>query len=52
MRSNPFDAASIAASLVATDNQLLMIALPLIGGLIGAALSVFVYHVAVFVIGS
>lgn len=44
--------ASVAASLVSTDNTLLMVALPLVGGLIGAALSVMLYSVAVFIIGA
>jgi len=44
--------ASVASSMIVTDNELLMVALPLIGGLIGAALSVFVYNAAVFVIGA
>ncbi|MBZ0295896.1 MAG: hypothetical protein K8L99_25275 [Anaerolineae bacterium] len=44
--------ASIAVSLVGTDNTFLVIAALLIGGLIGAALGIFLYYVAVFVIGA
>lgn len=44
--------AAVASSLVVSDNTLLMVAVPLIGGLIGAALSFIVYRVAVFVIGA
>jgi hypothetical protein len=44
--------ALLAASLVTTDNTLLTIAALLIGGLIGAAISYFLYYAAVFVIGA
>jgi len=44
--------ASIAVSLLATDNTFMVIAALLIGGLIGAALSAFLYYLAVFVIGA
>ena len=44
--------ASIGISLFPTDNNLLMLAALLVGGLIGAILSIFLYYVAVFVIGA
>ncbi len=44
--------ASVASSLIATENTLLMVAIPLIGGLIGAGLSFIVYNAAVFIIGA
>ncbi len=44
--------ASIAASLVSPENGILIIAAIVVGGLIGAALGVFVYYAAVFVIGA
>ncbi|HEX2621481.1 MAG TPA: hypothetical protein VHL11_15085 [Phototrophicaceae bacterium] len=44
--------ASIAVSLVTTNNTLLLVGALLIGGLIGAALSAFLYYVAVFLIGA
>jgi hypothetical protein len=43
--------ASIAASLVASSSTLVMLLVILIGGFIGAALSVVVYQIAVFLIG-
>jgi hypothetical protein len=44
--------ASVATSLVITDSTLMNLVILIIGGLIGAALSVFVYYVAVFLIGA
>ena len=44
--------ASVVVSLVTTDNTLIIIGALLIGGLIGALLSVFLYYVAVFLIGA
>jgi hypothetical protein len=44
--------ATIALSLVTTDNTLVAIGAMIIGGLIGALLGVFLYYAAVFVIGA
>lgn len=44
--------AAVATSLVVTDNAFLEIAILLIGGFIGAALSALMYYVAVFLIGA
>lgn len=44
--------ASIAAALVTTDSTVIAIAALLIGGFIGAALGIFLYYVAVFLIGA
>jgi hypothetical protein len=44
--------ASVAAALVVTDSALISLVVILIGGLIGAVLSVVVYYIAVFLIGA
>ena len=44
--------AMIATSLVVTNSAILELAILLIGGIVGAALSVFIYPVAVFLIGA
>ncbi|MBZ0303826.1 MAG: hypothetical protein K8J31_29060 [Anaerolineae bacterium] len=44
--------AAVATSLVVADSVLINLALLLIGGLIGAALSVFLYYIAVFLMGA
>jgi hypothetical protein len=44
--------ASVAVSLVTSENTLIVVGALLLGGLIGAFLSVFVYHIAVFLIGA
>ena len=44
--------ATVALSLVTTNETLVMIGAMIIGGLIGALLGVFLYYVAVFVIGA
>ena len=44
--------ASIAISLVVSDSTLVNIAVLVIGGLIGTALSIFLYYVAIFLIGA
>jgi hypothetical protein len=44
--------ATVALSLVTTNDTLVMIGAMIIGGLIGALLGVFLYYVAVFVIGA
>ncbi len=43
--------ASLASTLVVSDSALINLAALLIGGLLGAALSAFLYYIAVFVIG-
>ena len=44
--------ASIAVSLVTTDSEWMMLLIFLIGGLVGLALSYFLYQIAVFIIGA
>lgn len=44
--------ASIATALIVTDSALINIAVLLIGGIIGVALSALLYYVAVFLIGA
>lgn len=44
--------ATIALSLVTTDNTVITVAAVVIGGLLGAALGVFLYYAAVFIIGA
>lgn len=44
--------ATVALSLVTTNDTLVMIGAMIIGGLIGALLGVFLYYVAVFIIGA
>lgn len=44
--------ASVAVSLLTTDNSLITIAALLVGGLIGSALAIFLYYAAVFIIGA
>jgi hypothetical protein len=44
--------ATVALSLVTTDNALVAIGAMIVGGLIGALLGVFLYYAAVFVIGA
>ena len=44
--------ASVATALVITDSAILNLVILLIGGLVGTALSVFLYYIAVFLIGA
>ena len=44
--------ASIATGFIATDNNLIELVGFILGGFIGALLSVFLYHIAVFLIGA
>lgn len=44
--------ASIATSLVVTDSTIIALIVLLVGGIVGAALSIFLYFIAVFLIGA
>ncbi|NJL95109.1 MAG: TMEM198/TM7SF3 family protein [Anaerolineae bacterium] len=44
--------ATIAAALITTDSETLILAALLVGGIIGAALSLLLYYLAVFMIGA
>ena len=44
--------AAIGASVVTTDSEIIILAAMLIGGVIGAFISVFLYYLAVFLIGA